>query len=362
MADDKDTKPTEEPTQDAPENDTPTEQPPTEQPTSDAPASDSQDAPADALSRTPEELEEERVARAAADTDLSDLDEQPEKKVSPIKRILRKVNVYVLLFILVLVIAGAIALVTYINGQKAPEDPSIENQALTTESLKQLANTDASVGNSSQTLNIQGNAIIAGQTLARGDLNVAGNFQTGGNIQTPGLTVSGTTNLGATQINGLQVATNTAIQGSTTLRDLNVSGTSSFSGAMTASQITVTRLIMSGNASLEVPNHIRFSGPSPSRSVNNASLGNGGTASINGSDTSGTININSGNNPAPGCFIRVTFQQAFPSTPRVVVTPVGAAGGQLQFYVDRTNQGFNVCSANAPAANQAFAFDYFVTY
>lgn len=327
----------------------------------DTPATSQQD-PADALSRTPEDLEEERTAQAAADTDLSDLDEEPQKKLSPLKRFLRKVNVYLLAFILIAIVSAAIGIVTFLNSQKTPEDPSIENQALTTDALKQLANTDTSVGSSSQTLNIQGNAIIAGQTLARGDLNVAGNFQTGGNIQAPGLTVSGTTNLGTTQINGLQVATNVAIQGSTTMRDLNVAGTSSFSGAMTASQITVTRLVMSGNATLEVPNHIRFSGPSPNRTVNNSVLGNGGTASINGSDTSGSVNINSGNNPTAGCFIRVTFQQAFPSAPRVIATPVGAAGGQLQYYVERTQQGFNICSNNAPAANQAFSFDYFVTY
>ncbi len=333
-----------------------------EEPELDAQPSTAQEDPADALSRTPDELEEERVARAAADTDLTDLDEQPEKKVPPLKRFLRKVNVYFLGFILLLIVAGAIALVTFLNGQKAPEDPTVENQALTTEDLKQLANTDASVGNSSQTLNIQGNAVIAGQTLARGDLNVAGNFQTGGNIQTPGITVSGTSNLSGVQINDLQVASNTTIQGSTTLRDLNVSGASTFGGAMTASQITVTRLIMSGNATLEVPNHIRFSGPTPTRTAFNAVLGNGGTSSINGSDTAGTVNVNSGNNPTSGCFIRVNFRQAFPSTPRVVVTPVGAAGGQLQFYVERSAGSFNICSTVAPPANQSFEIDYFVTY
>lgn len=360
MADDKDKQTPEEPELDSPATDESAS--PTSETTAPESAPGSQEDPADALSRTPEELEEERVARAAADTDLSDLDEQPEKKLPLLKRIMRKVNVYLLGFILLLIIAGAISLVTFLNSQKAPEDPTVENKALTTEDLKQLANTDTSVGNASQTLNIRGNAIIAGQTLTRGDLNVAGNFQTGGNIQTPGITVSGTSNLGGVQINDLQVATNATIQGSTTLSDLNVSGASTFGGAMTASQITVTRLIMSGNATLEIPNHIRFSGPTPSRTLFNAVLGNGGTSSINGSDTAGTVNVNSGNNPTTGCFIRVNFRQAFPSTPRVVVTPVGAAGGQLQFYVERNANNFSICSANVPPANQSFEIDYFVTY
>lgn len=318
---------------------------------------------ADALSKTPDELEDDKAARAAADTDLSDLDKElPEKKVSPLKRFLKKINVYLLIFVLLLVVAGAVALIMFLNSQKTPEEAAIESQSLTTEALKQLANTDASVGNTAQTLTIQGSAVINGQTLARGDLNVAGNFQTGGTIQTPGLTVSGATNLADTQVNALQVASNTAIQGTTTLRDLNVSGTTTFSGAVSASQITVSRLILSGNATLEVPNHISFTGATPSRTINGGVLGNGGSASIGGSDTSGTINVNSGNNPTSGCFITVRFNQAFTRQPRVIVSPTGAAGGQLQYYVERNTTTFSLCSANAPGANQSFSFDYFVTY
>ena len=332
-------------------------------PKDEQPTAESQKAPADALSKTPDELEEEKAAQAAADTDLSGLDEElPEKKLSPVKRFLRKVNVYLLGFILLLVVAGAIALVSWFNGQKPPVDPTIESQSLTTEALKSLANTDATVGNTAQTLTIQGSAVINGQTLARGNLNVAGNFQTGGAIQTPSLTVSGAANLGDTQVNGLQVAGNTAIQGTVTIRDLSVSGGSTFSGPITASQITVTRLILSGNASLEVPNHISFTGSTPSRTTNGSVLGNGGSANISGSDTAGTINVNSGNNPTAGCFITIRFNQAFPRQPRVIVSPSGAAAGAMQYYTERNTTTFSVCSANAPAANQSFAFDYFVTY
>lgn len=321
-----------------------------------------QQAPADALSMTPDELEQQRTEQAAADTDLSGLDDPTHKPLSPAKRFFKKINIYVLIFALLLVIAGAIAIVNYINSQKEPIEASINSQTLSEDALRQLANTDASVGNTSQTLTIQGNAIIAGQTLTRGNLNVAGNLQTGGSIQAPSLTISGSTNLGDTQINNLQIATNLAVQGNTTMRDLSVAGTSTFSGAMTASQITVTRLILSGNATLEIPNHIRFSGPAPNRTYNNAVLGNGGSTSISGSDTAGAINVNSGNNPTAGCFMRVIFQRPFASTPHVIVSPVGAAAGQTQYYVERDTTGFNLCSASAPPANKSFGFDYFVTY
>jgi hypothetical protein len=318
---------------------------------------------ADALSKTPDELEEDKAARAAEDTDLSGLDDElPEKKVSPIKKFLKKVNIYLLIFIILLVVGGAIAIVSYLNSQKPPVEANIESQSLTTEALKSLANTDASVGNTAQTLTIQGSAIINGQTLARGNLNVAGNLQTGGSIQAPTITISGASNFGDTQINTLQVAGNTAIQGTTTLRDLSVSGASSFSGPTTASQITVTRLILSGNATLEVPNHISFTGPTPSRTTNGGVLGNGGSANLSGSDTAGVINVNSGNNPTSGCFITVRFAQAFTRQPRVIVSPSGPGAGQMQFYTERNTSTFSVCSANAPPSNQSFAFDYFVTY
>jgi cytoskeletal protein CcmA (bactofilin family) len=317
-------------------------------------------APADALSRTPDELDEVKAEQAAANPEAAKPEETGEKKLSPVKRFFRKVNLYFLLFLLVTVIGVAFTVVNYLNSQKAPEEPNIATQQLSQEALKQLANSDATVGGAAQTLTIQGNAIISGQTLMRGNLNVAGNFQTGGSIQGPNLTVSGTSNLGTAQINTLQVAQTVAIQGATTMRDLSVSGTSTFSGAMTASQITVSRLILSGNAVLQVPNHLSFTGPTPGRGATGPALGSGGSSSVSGSDTSGTVNINTGNGPVAGCFVRINFAQAFTAMPKVIVSPIGNAAGQTQYYVDRNTSGFSICTANPAPANQTFAFDFFV--
>ncbi len=322
------------------------------------PAEDEQ-APADALSRTPDELDEEKATRAAEHPEAPTGPQ--EKKLSPIKRLFRRLNVYFLLFVLVVVIAGAIATVNYLNSQKAPKEATTASQSLTTEALKQLSNTDVSVGDSSQTFTIQGNAIITGQTLMRGDLNVAGNFQTGGSIKGPNITISGTSNLGATQANSLQVAQDLAIQGNTSMRDLSVSGAATFNGAITASQINVSRLVLSGNAVLEVPNHLAFTGSTPSRTINTSALGSGGTVSISGSDTAGTVNINTGNGPAAGCFARIAFRQAFTRQPRVMISPIGAGASQTRYYVTRDATGFSICTTNAAPAHQSFGFDYFVT-
>jgi len=321
---------------------------------------DESQAPADALSRTPDELEEVKAEQAAANPDAAKADDPNVKKISPLKRFFRKVNLYFLLFLLVTVIAAAVTIVNYLNSQQAPVEPNIATQQLSQEALKQLANSDATVGGAAQTLTIQGNAIIAGQTLMRGNLNVAGNIQAGGSIQAPNLTISGTSNLGTAQISSLQVAQNTAIQGSTTMRDLSVSGTSTFSGAMTASQITVTRLVLSGNAVLQVPNHLSFTGATPGRGATGPALGTGGSSSVSGSDTSGTVNINTGNGTAAGCFVRINFNQPYTAIPRVIISPIGAGAGRTDYYVDRNVSGFSICAATPAPGNQTFAFDYFV--
>lgn len=319
-----------------------------------------QQTPVDALSRTPDDLEEEKTQVEAA-SNISGSTDKKVKKTSKLKRFLRRINIYFLLFLVITVIVGAYMVVSYLNSQTAPPSATIEPQELTEEALRDLANTDASVGSPSQTLTIQGNAIIDGQTLMRGNLNVAGNFQSGGSIQGPNLTISGTSNLGSTQINSLQVAQNTAIEGSTSLRDISVSGAASFAGAVNTAQLTVSKLIMSGSGVIEIPNHLTFTGPAPGRSINPGVLGAGGSATVNGSDTSGTVNINTGGGPTAGCFVRVTFAQNFPSQPHVLVTPIGAAAGQTQHYVERDQAGFSICTANPAPAGQSFAFDYFVT-
>lgn len=324
-------------------------------------SSATQDSPADALSRTPDDLAEEQDAIKTESTNQDAGSDKP-KKISKVRRLFKKINIYLLLFILVVIVSLIITLVFYLNSQKPPIVPTIADQELTEDALRDLASKDASVGGAAQTLTIQGNAVIDGQTLMRGNLNIAGNLQTGGSIQGPNLTISGTSNLGTTQINTLQIANTLAVQGGTTMRDLNVSGASTFSGPITASQITTSRLVLSGNASLEVPNHISFTGPAPSRTINNAALGGGGTASVSGSDTAGTVNVNTGNSPQAGCMIRLNFAQAFSKQPHVIISPIGNAAGRTQYYVDRDQAGFSICTAAPAPGNSAFAFDYFVTY
>jgi hypothetical protein len=305
---------------------------------------------------------EQAAPPTAADAAPAAADGKPPKQPNALKAFLKKVNVYLLLFLLVVVITAAIGIVSYLNSQKAAKEATIQTQGLTTDALSKLASSDVSVGNSGQTLTIQGNAIITGQTLIRSDLNVAGTIRVGGDVQISTLTVATSANLAATQINSLQVAQNTIMQGGLTAQSgINVAGSSSFSGPVTIGQLTLSKLIMTGNGILQIPSHITFTGAAPLRSIGTTALGSGGTASVNGSDTTGTININTGGGTLPGCFITLTFAKKFNSAPHVIITPIGSAAGNTKWYVNRSSINFSVCTLNAAPTGQAFAFDYFIT-
>jgi cytoskeletal protein CcmA (bactofilin family) len=322
-----------------------------------------QTAPKDALGKTNDELKQEVVdATSPEDKKAADDAAKRVKKPNPIKRIFHKVDVYLLGFILLAILAGAFAMVSYLNSKKTPKTPTVSSQTLTPSALKALASTATTVGTSAETLNLQGNVIFSGQVLMRSDLDVADNIQVGGDITVPAITVSNTANFNTTQANTLQVAQGLTVQGNSTLSTLTVSGASTFNGPITAAQVTVTSLTISGTGVLDVPNHIAFTGAPPGRSgINTNVLGAGGTASVNGSDNAGTVNINTGNDPTAGCYLQINFAKAFTSTPHVIIGPVDAGAGETQFYVIRTTTGFSVCTDNAPPANSAFAYDYWVT-
>src|SRR6266568_5176104 len=248
---------------------------------------------------------------------------------------LSRFNIYLLLFILVLVIAAIAIVVATFQVHKTNTGNS------------------NSIGN--QTLNVQSNAIFAGQVVIRSNLEVAGTIKVGGTISLPSVTVAGTSTFGQVQAGSVAVSGNTTVQGNlTTQGNLNVSGTGSF-GTLSAQHLSVGSLQLNG--ALVLTSHITAGGPIPRKSDGNA-LGAGGTSSISGSDTAGTIAINTGGGPAAGCFLTVTFAQSYSGTPRVLLTPVSSAAAGLPYYVTRTSANFSVCTAAPAAAGQNINFDY----
>jgi cytoskeletal protein CcmA (bactofilin family) len=285
-------------------------------------------------------------------------DSSPKPPKAPlIKRIWRRLNIYLLLFILIVLVAVAVVIVLVVKDRAAnPAQTTTSSQNLSSSALQQLANAGVTVGDPKQVLNIQSNTVFAGSVLMRGNLEIAGGVKIGGDLALPGITVSGSSRLGDVQANSLAVGGPTSVQGVLTAKNgINVTGNSNFAGNLSTTQLTTGALQLNGD--LQLTHHITAGGPIPALSKGTA-VGGGGTASLSGSDTAGSIAINTGDSPPAGCFASVTFSRAFSATPHVLVTPVGASAAGLQFYTNRSTTGFSICTANSAPAGQTFGFDY----
>lgn len=281
----------------------------------------------------------------------------PFQRRSFIRRLWDRLNIYLLLFILVMVIAIGSTISLTIKG-KQDAYKIITTQNLTQDELKQLANTDVTVGKPKQILTIQANAVFAGSTLVRGDLEVAGALKLGGDMSLTNLTVSGASKLNDVTANSMTVSSSLNVQGTLTLNSgISVAGQSNFNGGIVASSVITGALQLNGD--LNLTNHVVAGGTIPEVAKGTA-VGGGGTVSLSGSDTSGSVAVNTGSGPPAGCFATVTFSKAFANIPHVVVTPIGAAAAELDYYITRATTNFVICSTNSAPAGQSFGFDYMV--
>ena len=279
----------------------------------------------------------------------------PAKPPGIIQKVRNKVNIFLIVFILLIGAGGAVVFVS-IKPAKTVKTTPIGK--LTDQQLAALKSNSTLVGDAKQTLDIQSNTVFEGQLLARSDLSVAGSLKVGGNLALPSITISGSGNFAQLGITGpLSVGGDTNLQGGLTVqKNLAVTGSASF-GSLSVSALSVTSLSVKNDFSIS--KHIVTSGGTPGRSGGTA-LGSGGTVSISGTDTAGTISINTGGSPPAGLFVTITFTQKFASTPHVVITPVGSAAGSLQYYINRDANGFSIGTANAPPSGANFGFDYIV--
>lgn len=276
------------------------------------------------------------------------------------KRIWQKFNIYLLLFLLVVVVAVGVTIILFMKNKAA--DPTakdvIDTQSLSDASLKQLANTSVNIGSSKQILNVESNAIFAGSVLVRSDLEVAGTIKVGGDLQLPGITVSGASKFSQLQADNVTIGSTATVQGKFTAQNgISVNGNSTFSGSLSATQISTNVLLLNGD--LALTHHVTAGGPIPNLARGTA-LGSGGTASLSGSDTSGSITINIGSGPGAGCFATITFASKFNSTPHVNATPIGSGAAGLNYYINRSTTEFSVCTTTPAPSGQTFGFDYMI--
>lgn len=297
---------------------------------------------------------ESSSATSVQDSKKSDA---PKKGLNKkVRGLISRLNVYVLLFILIMVLVAGITFVGYKNSQKEGALPTIETQELTADDLKQLSGSDATVGDPKQTLTIASNALFNGKVLIRDSLDVAGTIKVGGSLSLPGLNVAGTSTFDQIQANSVSVSGDANVQGQFTIqKGLTVSGGASFGGAISTPQITVQSFQLNGD--LQLNRHIDAGGPTPSKSDGGA-LGSGGTSSVSGTDTAGTVTINTGGSAPAGCFITVTFRASFNAAPHVVITPNDSDAAGLNYYVTRNSASFTICTTSNPPDGANFGFDY----
>lgn len=289
------------------------------------------------------------------DSSKSEPSRQPEDNHKPSKtsgnsllaRAKNWKNIYLTVFGALVLLAGLSVIGALMWGRDSSKDS--EAQQLTTEQLAELAGNTTIVGDSKQTLSIQSSTVFEGQVLARNDLSVAGSLSVGGALSLPSID-AGSGTFDQLQVdNSLSVAGNLNLQGS-----LTVSGSTSFK-TLSASQLNVSNLQLTGD--LSISRHIVPSGGNPGKS-NGSALGSGGTVSVSGSDTAGTVTINTGSSPPAGCFVTVNFVNKFNTTPRVVVSPSNSSSASLDYYTNRSTTNFSLCTINAPSAGTTYIFDY----
>ncbi len=280
------------------------------------------------------------------------------KKVPFVKRLTSGSNLYLIAFAVIMVLAGFVTWVA-IRQDSADTTISVTGDELTDEIIDELTANESNIGDVTQTLTVEANAIFNGKILVKDNLDVAGSINVGGPLTLPGITVSGSSTFDDVEVgNNLSILGNASVQGTLSVQNgLTVNGDGTFTGLVSAGRISADELEILGD--LVVTRHIDSGGASPSIS-GGAALGSGGTASVSGTDTAGTVTLNTGGGPSTGIMATITFNRSFTGTPHVVISAIDANGAVLDVYVTRTSSTFVVRAASAPSASTTYTFDYIV--
>lgn len=308
----------------------------------------------------PETPEGSSTTAAPVTDDAAKKDDKAKKPrfKGGIQGIIARLNIYLLLFIFIMIISLVVVFIGIQRSKKDAQTPSIATQNLTPEELAKLNTGDTKVGDPKQTLTVESNAIFSGKVLLRNSLDVAGTLKVGGSLNITGLNVSGSSTFDIIQGNKLSITGDANIQGQLTVqKNLVITGGASFGGEISAPQITVQSLHLNGD--LTFTRHIDAGGPGPGKS-DGSGLGGGGTTSVSGTDTAGTVNINFGGGASNNaCYITINFSQKFSSTPHVVISPASLSAAQLRYFTQRSGSNFQICAAGGSASGNA-VFDYIV--
>jgi hypothetical protein len=331
-------------------------------------------APADSLEGGPKTSSVDAMADDST-TDAAAKAAPKKPQTKGIRNILSKVNIYLVLFILLLVLAGASFAVFYFMN-KRESNIRLESTELTEEALEELKTSDAIVGDPRQILTIESNAVITGKVVMRDTLDIAGGLRVGGPISVPSISTVGDGNFGSLATNDFQAAGNGSFGGLldvagalavgnnlTVAGDITGGGKLDIEGQATIGgnlNVNGTVSALGINFDSISVNHINISGGQPSIGVSGAA-GGGATASISGTDTAGTATINTGGGTGTGIIGTITFNSSFSKAPYPVLTPNGSGCANIAYYVTNiSSTSFSIASATAPPAGATCRFNYMV--
>ena len=254
---------------------------------------------------------------------------------------------------LLLLVALIIGLSLLVGRLTRPEQTIIINtQSLDNGTLNELTGE----GPAKQQLTITPDTLFKNSTTVQGD----GRFN-------KDVTIDGTLTVGGRTI--LQDSTNiegdlNVSNGLTVGQNVSFGGNLSVNGQITALSLSVGSLSISSinlSSDLVFGGHIIPSGSvAPSGQISAA--GGGGSVSVVGNDTAGTITINTGGGAAiAGEMAIITFVKPFGTTPKVQLTPITSTASTLRYYATRSTTFFTVDTSSPISNNTTYVFDYLVT-
>jgi hypothetical protein len=136
-------------------------------------------------------------------------------------------------------------------------------------------------------------------------------------------------------------------------------GSLNVSGHTTLASLTVTgQARFVGN--IVVEGHIITGGGAPNYATG-AAAGAGGSVSVDGNDTAGTITITTGAGAAAGSLADLTFSQVYGKAPRVILSGQDDASLNARIFpAAKAANGFSLNTSQSLAPNTTYTFDYFI--
>ncbi|HXE10228.1 MAG TPA: hypothetical protein VN554_02270, partial [Verrucomicrobiae bacterium] len=167
-------------------------------------------------------------------------------------------------------------------------------------------------------------------------------IQDGGNATLSGLTVTGTADFANLNASGAATLNDLTVTGTATIAELHVTGKAQFDG------------------DISIAGHIITSGGQPTLQAQ-IGAGSAASVSVDGTDSTGTITVTTGSDPAAGDLAKIVFSKLYSKAPHVVLSPSNDKSAGLRFYKGTTSaDDFMLNALDSPQPNTTYTFDYLI--